>query len=134
MGFPGETDEQFERTMRMVERIGFAKTHVFRFSPRPGARAAEMRPLVSQGTISSRARRLIAFADEVAREFRERFVEQTLDVLVEGGHAGIANYIKVSVSDEPADAVGRIVPVRLTDAGDASGGARGRFVGNDNDG
>ena len=146
VGFPGETDEQFERTMRAVERIGFAKTHVFRFSPRPGARAAEMRPRVSQGTISSRARRLAAFADEVAHGFRERFVGQTLDVLVEGGLAECgarngsvvngfsSNYIKVSVSDAPADAVGRIVSVRLTDAGDASGGARGRFVGNSNDG
>ncbi len=145
VGFPGEADEQFEHTVQMVERLGFAKTHVFRFSPRPGSRAAEMRPRVPQGTISSRARRLIALADEVAHGFRERFVGQTLDVLVEGGLAGIgvrnghtfsgfsSNYIKIDVSDAPADSAGRIVPVRLTDAGGDSGVAMGRFVGNIND-
>jgi threonylcarbamoyladenosine tRNA methylthiotransferase MtaB len=145
VGFPGETDEQFEHTMQMVEKIGFAKTHVFRFSPRPGAKAAEMRPRVAQGTISSRARRLIALADEVALGFRKRFVGQTLETLIEGGLAGIgvrngrassgfsSNYIRIRVSDAPADAAGRIARVRLTDAEGDSGVAKGVFVGNSND-
>lgn len=135
VGFPGETDEQFERTMKMVEEIGFAKTHVFRFSPRPGAKAAEMRPRVPQGTISSRARRLIALGEEVAHRFRERFVGQTLEVLAEGGvrngrvFSGFSsNYIKVNVSDAPPDVAGRILSVRLTDAGGPSGVAEGRPV------
>jgi threonylcarbamoyladenosine tRNA methylthiotransferase MtaB len=142
VGFPGETDEQFEQTAQMVEKIGFAKTHVFRFSPRPGARAAEMRPRVAQGTISSRARKLVALADEVGRRFRERFVGQTLETLIEGGLAGSgvqngsvvsgfsSNYIRIGVSGAPADVAGRIARVRLTDAGDESGVARGVFVGN----
>ncbi len=135
VGFPGETDEQFERTMKMVEEIGFAKTHVFRFSPRPGARAAEMRPRVPQGTISSRARRLIALGEQVACRFRERFVGQTLEVLAEGGIRNgeiltgfSSNYIKVNISDAPPDVAGRILSIRLTDAGGPSGVAEGRPV------
>jgi threonylcarbamoyladenosine tRNA methylthiotransferase MtaB len=135
VGFPGETDDEFERTTQLVQEIGFAKIHVFRFSPRPGTKAAEMGPRVPQGTISARARRLMALGDEVACEFRERFVGQTLEVLGESG--GIdgssctgfsSNYIRVMVLDAPNGAVGSIIPVRLTDAGGRSGIAEGRAV------
>jgi threonylcarbamoyladenosine tRNA methylthiotransferase MtaB len=135
VGFPGETDDHFERTMRLVQQIGFAKIHVFRFSPRTGTKAAEMRPRVPQGTISARARGLIALGDEVACEFRERFVGQTLEVLAESD--GIngnpctgfsSNYIRVRVLEPPASAGGSVFPVLLTDAGGQSGIAEGRAV------
>jgi threonylcarbamoyladenosine tRNA methylthiotransferase MtaB len=135
VGFPGETDAQFERTLQLVQEIGFAKTHVFRFSPRPGTKAADMGPRVPQGTISVRARRLIALGDEVACGFRQRFVGETLGVLVEGCDTNgnsctgfSANYIKVRVLDAPAGAPGNLLPVRLTDAGGRSGIAEGRVV------
>jgi len=124
VGFPGETDDQFERTVQLVREIGFAKIHVFRFSPRPGTKAAEMGPRVPQGTISARARRLIALGDEIARGFRERFVGQTLDVLVESrdmnGHSYTgfsSNYIKVNVLDAPAGAAGSMTVNALPSPG-----------------
>ncbi len=135
VGFPGETDEQFDDTMRIVEEVEFAKTHVFRFSPRPGTRAAEMKPRVPQGVISSRARQLIALGEETGLRFRERFVGTTLQVLVEGGAsngkslAGFSsNYIRVNILDMPADNDDEVLPVRLTDAGGISGVAEGKIV------
>jgi len=135
VGFPGETDEHFGRTRDIVERIGFAKIHVFRFSPRPGTRAADMTPRVPQAVISSRARELIALGEETALGFRERFVGRTLEVLAEtrasGGtaYAGFSsNYIKIKVLDAPADGIGALLSVRLTDAGGKSGIAEGRAV------
>jgi threonylcarbamoyladenosine tRNA methylthiotransferase MtaB len=135
VGFPGETDEQFDETMRIVEEVGFAKTHVFRFSPRPGTMAAEMKPRVPQGVISSRARQLIALGEETGLKFRERFVGTTLQVLAEsraGNGKSLAgfssNYIRVKVLGAPADNVNDILPVRLTDAGGLSGVAEGKIV------
>ncbi len=139
VGFPGETDDHFDRTIELVERIGFAKIHVFRFSARPGTKAAEMRPRVPQGVVSSRARRLIRLGDEVATRFRKRFVGQVVDVLAEGGGDGhcvnggflagfSSNYIKVRVPDAPPDSVNRILPVLLTGAGGDTGVATGTLV------
>jgi threonylcarbamoyladenosine tRNA methylthiotransferase MtaB len=135
VGFPGETDDQFERTMQLVQEIGFAKIHVFRFSPRPGTKAAEMGSRVPQGKISARARRLIALGDEIACEFRRRFVGQTLGVLAESRNVRkssctgfSSNYIKVRILGAPAGTTGSIIPVRLTDAGGRSNIAEGRAV------
>ncbi|MBI4830300.1 MAG: tRNA (N(6)-L-threonylcarbamoyladenosine(37)-C(2))-methylthiotransferase MtaB [Candidatus Lindowbacteria bacterium] len=121
VGFPGETDEQFMRTCECVQQTDFAKIHVFRFSPRAGTRAAAMDSQVPAGTISCRARNLIQAGDSVARRFKERFVGQTVDVLVErmtakeGACTGLtSNYIRVQVRDAPADCVNRLIPVRLT--------------------
>jgi threonylcarbamoyladenosine tRNA methylthiotransferase MtaB len=134
-GFPGETDEQFDHTMELIENVGFAKVHVFRFSPRRGTRAAAMRPAVSSDVAGSRVRRLIKFGEETAARFRERFVGQTLNVLAEtGGENGnscagfSSNYIRVRVSDAPAGCAGAILPVRITDAGAGAGVAIGQMA------
>ncbi|UCD57364.1 MAG: radical SAM protein, partial [Candidatus Hydrogenedentota bacterium] len=121
VGFPGETHEQFERTCEVVENVGFTKIHVFRFSPRPGTKAAEMGPPVPPKTISARARHLIKVGEASARRFKERFVGETVRVLVESfvddGNCcvGLAsNYMRVKVLGASDDCVNRILPVRLT--------------------
>jgi len=138
-GFPGETDEQFERTLQAVEHMGFAKIHVFRFSPRPGTKAAEMGARLPAATISSRARRLISLGEKVARKFKERFIGQTLCVLAEKRDSNrsscigySSNYINVKVLGASADRVNRILPVRLTGIDAKTGIAEGRLVENTN--
>jgi threonylcarbamoyladenosine tRNA methylthiotransferase MtaB len=83
VGFPGETEADFEATCRAVEEVGFSKLHVFRFSPRPGTQAAEM-PDQVPGKVK---RRRSAELAEIGRRLRERYLAsltgRTLQVLVE---------------------------------------------------
>ena len=83
VGFPGETEADFEATCRAVEEVGFSKLHVFRFSPRPGTPAAEM-PDHLPGNVKKRRAEQLA---QIGRRLRERFLAslagRPLQVLVE---------------------------------------------------
>lgn len=83
VGFPGETDDDFDRTLEFCEEIRFLRIHVFRFSPRPGTAAASMGGQVPAGLAADRAGRLREKASQLAvNAIRER-LGQTRPVLVE---------------------------------------------------
>lgn len=88
VGFPGETEADFEQTCRLVERLEFSKLHVFRFSPREGTAAADMPNQVPGPVKMRRAAQL----GRLGRELRRRFVNQlsgrTVQVLVESAGDG----------------------------------------------
>lgn len=84
VGFPGETDAQFEETCRFVQEIGFTKVHVFPYSAREGTRAAEFPGQVPQDVKMRRAGQLTAIADEIRRAHLKQFVGREVSVLVEG--------------------------------------------------
>jgi threonylcarbamoyladenosine tRNA methylthiotransferase MtaB len=135
VGFPGETDEQFDRTVEIVNTLGFVKLHVFRFSPRPGTMASKMDSRVSPNIISSRAKSLIKLGEQAAVRFRERFVGKTVHVLTESwtnnGSSCVglsSNYIRVRLPGASADCVNRILPVQLVESGTGAGVAVGRLV------
>jgi threonylcarbamoyladenosine tRNA methylthiotransferase MtaB len=116
VGFPGETAEQFAATLRVTERVGFSKLHVFRYSQRPGTPAADMPDQLPEPEKRARARELIALGAELRRRFHEAHVGERLDVLVEGAGDGIAegtsdNYIKVRFPGD-RELVDRLVAVR----------------------
>ncbi len=79
VGFPGETEEDFEATCRAVEEIGFVKVHVFRFSRREGTPAAEMPDQMPEEIKRERSRRL----EETAQQARRRYISQLLDMEVQ---------------------------------------------------
>ena len=83
VGFPGETDLRFENTYRFIASLPFRDLHVFKYSPRPGTRAAEMPDQVAPAAKDERSSRLRRLADEQAAAFADRFIGQTLPVLVE---------------------------------------------------
>lgn len=89
VGFPGETPDAFENTLRAVERIGFAKLHVFRFSPREGTPAASSEGQVSEEEKKARSRVLRELGDSLRTEFiaRECRSGELAGVLVEGVEA-----------------------------------------------
>src|SRR5215203_1773341 len=116
VGFPGETREQFDATLAVVERVGFSKLHVFRHSQPPDTPAATMARHVEVAEKKARARELIALGNELRRRFHEDHVGRTISVLVESAGEGLAegtsdNYIKVRFPGGP-DLVDRVVPVR----------------------
>jgi threonylcarbamoyladenosine tRNA methylthiotransferase MtaB len=116
VGFPGESDQQFQATVRVVRRVGFSKLHVFRYSQRPGTPAAEMAGQLPDAVKKQRARELIALGAELRRQFHEQHLGRPLSVLVEAAGDGLAegtsdNYIKVRFAGGPG-LVDQVVTVR----------------------
>ncbi len=120
-GFPGETDEDFEQTYQLAQRLKFAKTHVFRFSPRQGTPAARMRGQIKDEIKKARSQRLLTLHNEDSRLFRQQFLGQTVHVLIEqqkNGHwEGLTdNYLRVEVQNLPTqDWQHTLVTARLID-------------------
>ena len=123
-GFPGETDDDFAATLAYVEEIGFARLHVFGYSPRPGTAAARMSDQVPGPIKRERTARLIALGEQLSAAFHGRYTGTTRSVLWEGvlgatpdglrwaGHTD--NYIRVT-GVGPADLMRRITPALLSD-------------------
>ncbi len=83
VGFPGETDADFERTVELARDVNFAKMHVFSFSPRKGTAAAEMEGAVDNKVIKERSEILHALDIKLALKYRQQFVGKTAQVLLE---------------------------------------------------
>ncbi|TET76244.1 MAG: MiaB/RimO family radical SAM methylthiotransferase [Dehalococcoidia bacterium] len=100
VGFPGESEGEFNKSYRFCERIGFAGLHIFPYSPRPGTRAARMANTVGNGEKKRRTHLMLDLAEGSSRRFRERFLGQEMNVLWEGEKEGIwfgltGNYLRV---------------------------------------
>jgi threonylcarbamoyladenosine tRNA methylthiotransferase MtaB len=124
VGFPGETQEDFQRTRGMVQRLEFAALHVFPFSSRPGTAAASMKPVVPERIRRERARELSALAEELSASYARRWVGREVEVLLEGKtgarpHGVTGNYLKVTVNRVPRDASipGKVVRAKISGAG-----------------
>lgn len=119
VGFPGETEENHKQTMSFVEEIKFSKTHLFKFSPREGTRAAKMGDQINGNIKKERLHDLEKVEEKNRIEFLEKQLDQILSVLIESksdfkGYSGgySTNYLKVNVKDDiPANT---IVDVRIT--------------------
>ncbi len=84
IGFPGETDEDFEATLRVVREAGFMRIHVFSYSPRRGTVAAEFDDPVPPSVVAERRQRLLDLEAQLAHAYHQSLVGRQLDVLVEG--------------------------------------------------
>ncbi len=102
VGFPGESEEDFEQTMETAKRIAFAKIHVFPYSERKGTKAMELTGHLDGTVKKERSRRLVHLSNELEKEYAMKFVGKTLDVLFEENKDGCSightsNYLKVKV-------------------------------------
>lgn len=107
VGFPGESDDEFEESYRFCQRMGFANIHVFPFSERPGTLAAAMLEKVGDRVKRERSERMLKLARESSLRFRQKFLGRTMMVLweqrVEGEWVGLTdNYIRVFASSDEA--------------------------------
>ncbi len=111
-GFPTETEEMFENTLRLVEEGQLSFLHVFPFSPRPGTPAARM-PQLQRPVIKERAARLRAAGEAALARHLERQVGRTITGLVErSGVARAEDFTEIVFTGEAA--IGSIVPLRIT--------------------
>ncbi|MFM7738429.1 MAG: tRNA (N(6)-L-threonylcarbamoyladenosine(37)-C(2))-methylthiotransferase MtaB, partial [Planctomycetota bacterium] len=83
VGFPGETDEDFAATVDVCRQLGFAKLHVFPFSPRRGTPAATMPDQVDGNVKASRVDQLLALDCELRKAYLERLVGEEVTVMAE---------------------------------------------------
>jgi threonylcarbamoyladenosine tRNA methylthiotransferase MtaB len=90
VGFPGETDENFQETVDLANWAGFSKIHVFPFSARAGTAGAKMKDRVPSKVAKQRAEIMRNLGDDLGRKFREQFVGQSCEVLIEGSKDGQA--------------------------------------------
>lgn len=119
VGFPGETEENHKQTMSFVEEIKFSKTHLFKFSPREGTRAAKMGDQINGNIKKERLHDLEKVEEKNRIEFLEKQLDQILSVLIESksdfkGYSGgySTNYLKVNVKENiPANT---IVDIKVT--------------------
>ena len=121
VGFPGETEAQFEETLSLVEEVRFDSAFTFIYSPRVGTRAAEMPDQVAPDTANRRIQRLIDLQENLQKETLSRYIGQREEVLVEGLSRRSDSDVSgkglhgVSVT-MPGDRemIGRIIPCRIT--------------------
>lgn len=137
VGFPGETDQDFEDTMDLVRRVKYASAYSFKYSPRPGTPASVMETQVDEVVKSERLAALQALLNEHQMEFNTASIGQTMDVLLErkgkfeGQLIGRSPYLQAVHVDtknaqNPLDAagnntysdfMGKLVRVKVTEAG-----------------
>lgn len=103
VGFPTETDEDFENTIKTATEIGFGKIHVFPYSKRDGTVAATFKNIVPITIKKERSKRLIALSNALEQKYYQKFLGKRLRVLIEETHndyvvGHTSNYIKVMIN------------------------------------
>ncbi len=126
VGFPGETDEEFEATMQLVGSVGYAQAFSFKYSPRPGTPGAEMTDHVEEPVKNERLQQLQALLLRQQGDFAAGLVGTRMDALIEkpgrqpGQRVGRSPWLQPVIVDETVGKIGDIVTVRITRAGQAS--------------
>lgn len=126
VGFPGETDADFEETLALIRAVGFASTFSFKYSPRPGTPGAEREDQIADEIMRERLAILQALVETQRQAFNAATVGRVVDVLFEksGRHdgqiAGKSPYMQPVHVFGPPELVGRVLPAKITAAGSNS--------------
>ncbi|HEY3680881.1 MAG TPA: tRNA (N6-isopentenyl adenosine(37)-C2)-methylthiotransferase MiaB [Bradyrhizobium sp.] len=119
VGFPGERDEDFAATLALVTQIGYAAAYSFKYSPRPGTPAADLREIVSAAEMDERLVRLQELIDSQQSAFNQAAIGSTVDVLFEraarnpGQIVGRTAYLQPAHVMASPDIIGQVLPVRI---------------------
>ena len=123
VGFPGESDEDFEGTMNLVAEVGYASAYSFKYSPRPGTPGALLPNQVDPKIADERLQRLQALIKQGQTAFNQNCAGKTMDVLLErtgrkpGQVAGRSPYLQAVHVDAKPSLIGSIVPIRVKSVG-----------------
>lgn len=130
-GFPGETEQAFENTRALMERVAFSRAHCFTYSPRPGTPGADMPDQVPTSIARERTHELIRLSSATGRQYRSNFIGTTQRVIVEqqkdaGELSGLTDrYVEVTFPG-PASLRGEVLDIHIT--GVTPGGLSGEAV------
>lgn len=123
VGFPGETEADFEDTLKMVREVSYASAFSFKYSPRPGTPGAEMDCHVDEAVKDERLRRLQALLNEQQQAFTTSMIGRTMSTLIEkpgrqpGQKVGRSPWLQPVIVDEKVAEIGDIIDVRITKTG-----------------
>ena len=123
VGFPGETDADFEATMQLVREVNYASAFSFKYSPRPGTPGAEMAGHLPEAVKDERLQRLQALLLKQQQDFGSSLVGKTIGTLIEkpgrqaGQKVGRSPWLQPVIVDEKAGEIGDIIQVRITRTG-----------------
>jgi len=120
VGFPGETEEEFNKTYEFLKEIKLSKMHIFKFSPRTGTRAAKFENQIDGNVKEERSKKLIKLNEENERKFMGEFIDREMSILFEqrsnymkDSYEGYtSNYIKV-VAESREDLTGKVMNAML---------------------
>ena len=124
VGFPGETDDEFEESFEFCKTIGFMQMHIFKYSIRSGTRAEKMPDQISEQIKDERSGRMLELAERMKREYYEQYNGKTVSVLLEQRnadgvyHGTTPNYMDVYVKAEPG-MEGETVTVKFAPLGES---------------
>jgi tRNA-2-methylthio-N6-dimethylallyladenosine synthase len=119
VGFPGETEEDFAATLALVAQIGYAGAYSFKYSPRPGTPAADMRETVSAAEMDERLVRLQELIDSQQSAFNQAAIGKSVDVLFEraarnpGQIVGRTAYLQPAHVMASPDIIGQVLQVKI---------------------
>lgn len=125
VGFPGETEEEFQETYDFVKEIGFSRIHVFKYSPRRGTPAAKYENQVDGNVKNIRSEKLISLGEELMKRFNSNFIGSSLSVLFEEKskkdedymEGYTSNYIRVKAKKD-LGLIGKVVDVKIIEGKD----------------
>lgn len=120
VGFPGETEEDFENSLEFAEKMGFSKIHVFKYSPRKGTPAAEAAEQIAPELKESRSEKMLALSDRLEAQYLNGYIGREMEVLYEQGLHGkegyieglTKNYIRVAAQGSETE-TGRLISTKL---------------------
>ena len=131
VGFPGESDQDFEQTMRIAEQIKYINSYSFKYSPRPHTAAALMQDQIPENIKAARLARLDTRLNEIQRDFNESCIDKTLSCLLEGSdktgrHLVYRTPFMQQCIVEFRDNAPELANIKITAANKAS--LRGKFI------
>ena len=122
VGFPGETEEQFQDTLSLMEQVRYDSAYTFIYSPRHGTPAADMEDNISEEVKKERLQRLMSVVNRIAREKNEALLGEVMELLVEGESknnpdvlSGRTRGNKLVHFVGPKDCIGKLVHVKITE-------------------
>ena len=116
VGFPGETHAHFKETETLVRSLKIPFLHAFRYSDRQGTAAAALGDKIDERTKTARRRILTELQQELELDFRMRFMDRVLEIVVEGRMGLSSNYIAVDLPEAARELRTRMIRVRITGA------------------
>ncbi len=122
-GFPGETEKEFEETLRFAQKVSFSRIHVFPYSKREGTAAARMPDQVQRAVKARRAAELIELGGKMECAFSDSLIDTFQEVLIESNESGYAcgytdTYVKIKTQSADKDLLNTIIKVKVTGRGE----------------
>ena len=119
VGYPGETDEDFQESLEVIEKVRFASSYSFKYSPRPGTPSSLKNNLIDTDVVDTRLKKMQSILNKYQREFNLTFIDKTVEVLFSGKGKKHNQYVGRTPHLQPVhvfssrDIEGKLLKVKL---------------------